>query len=139
VQLRATVLKTHNGDEVLIPNAEVYTTTVTNVSRYDLHRHDIAISLPPQADPLRASASITQALGEIAGIAASPAPAVVAVGFDAQAVKLEVRFWIDERASDTDAVTTAVVAAIHKAIAEPGREGRKGEGEKGRKGEGEKG
>src|SRR5262249_3279177 len=30
VQLRATVLKTANGDEVLIPNADVYTTAITN-------------------------------------------------------------------------------------------------------------
>jgi small conductance mechanosensitive channel len=133
VQLRATVLETNNGDEVLIPNADVYTTAITNMSRYDLHRYDITVSLPPLADPLRVSAALTHELGEIAGIAASPAPAVAATGFDLQAVKLEVRFWVDERASDADAVKTAVIAAIHKAIAEPEGE------EKRRQGDGETG
>src|SRR5215216_4653809 len=36
VQLRATVLKTNSGDEVLIPNADVYSTAIVNASRYDL-------------------------------------------------------------------------------------------------------
>jgi len=50
VQLRATILKTVNGDEVLIPNADVYTTAITNTSRYRLRRHDIPLSLPPTTD-----------------------------------------------------------------------------------------
>src|SRR5262249_35132106 len=119
VQLRATVLKTVNGDEVLIPNADVYTTAITNSSRYQLHRHDILLSLMPTTDLVQARAALIQAVGEIPGVIDSPAPAIVATSIDAQAPKLEVRFWIDESARDVDAVKTAVVAAVHKALEEP--------------------
>src|SRR5689334_616005 len=78
IQLRATVLQTDTADEVLIPNADVYTTAITNRSRYQLRRHDIALTLPPTADLAQTRGAIAQAVGEISGVGASPAPAIVA-------------------------------------------------------------
>ncbi len=122
VQLRATVLKTAHGDEVLIPNADVYTTAITNSSRYQLRRHDIPLRLPPATDLAQMRAALIQAVGEVPGVIDSPAPTIVVTGMNGQAPKLEARFWVDQRASDADAVKTAVVAAIHMAIAPPGDE-----------------
>ena len=129
VQLRATVLKTAHGDEVLIPNADVYTTAITNSSRYQLHRHDIPLTLTPATDLAQTRAALIQAIGEIPGVIDNPVPAIVATSMDGQSPKLELRFWVDERASDVDTVKTGVIAAIHKALAEPGDGG--GEGVKG--------
>jgi len=122
VQLRATVLKTAHGDEVLIPNADVYTTAITNSSRYQLRRHDIPLTLPPATDLAQTRAALIQAVGEIPGVIDNPAPAIVATSMDGQAPKLEVRFWVDERARDVDAVKTGVIAAIQQALAQPGSE-----------------
>jgi small-conductance mechanosensitive channel len=126
VQLRATVLKTANGDEVLIPNADVYTTAITNNSRYRLRRHDIALNLTSGFELDRAGAAIREGMSGIPGIAANPAPTIVATGLEGQAIKLEVRYWIDERASGAEEVRTAVVAAIHRALERPRDEGVKG-------------
>jgi small conductance mechanosensitive channel len=122
VQLRATVLKTVNGDEVLIPNADVYTTAITNTSRYQQRRHDIPLSLTPTTDLAQTRAALIQAVGEVPGVLDTPAPAIVATGMDGHAPKLEVRFWVDERARDVDVVKTAVLEAIQRALAEPGSE-----------------
>lgn len=119
VQLRATVLKTVNGDEVLIPNADVYTTAITNTSRYQQRRHDIPLSLPPTTDLTQTRAALLQIIRNIPGVLVTPAPAIVASGMDGQAQKLEVRFWVDEHASDVDAAKTAVLEAIQRALAEP--------------------
>jgi len=116
VQLRATVLKTAGGDEVLIPNADVYSTAIVNQSRYDLRRHELALTLPPEADLARARAAIAQALAGVPGVAANPAPAVIATGLDGQSVKLEVRFWNDRVGNSEDTVVTGVVAAIRRAL-----------------------
>jgi small-conductance mechanosensitive channel len=117
VQLRATVLKTVNGDEVLIPNADVYGTAIVNQSRYEVRRHDIAVTLPPETDLARARAALALAIADVPGIAAHPAPAVVATGLDGQSAKLEVRFWVDERASSAETVKTGAIAAIRRALA----------------------
>ena len=119
IQLRATVLKTDNGDEVLIPNADVYTTAITNRSRYQLRRHDITLTLPPAADLAYTRAALARAVGEVPGVSSNPAPAIVATGIDGQVPKLELRFWIDEHAGDLDGVKTAVIVAIQEALAEP--------------------
>ena len=118
VQLRATVLKTVNGDEVLIPNADVYTTAITNSSRYQRRRHDIPLSLPPTTDLGRVRSALVRAVEHIREVSDDPAPAIVATGMEGQAPKLEVRFWIDERASDVEAVKTAVIVAIQQALAQ---------------------
>jgi small-conductance mechanosensitive channel len=120
VQLRATVLKTAQGEEVLIPNADVYTTAITNSSRYQLRRHDIPLSLLPTTDLAQARAALIQAVGEVPGVIDNPMPTIVATGMDGQAPKLEVRFWIDQRTSDVDIVKTGVIAAIQQVLEPPG-------------------
>ena len=120
VQLRATVLKTVHGDEVLIPNADVYTTAITNTSRYQQRRHDIPLILMPTTDLAQTRAALILAVGKVRGVLDTPAPAIVATGIDGQAQKLEVRFWADERASDVDGVKTAVLETIQRALVKPG-------------------
>ena len=113
VQLRATVLKTSNGDEVQIPNADVYTTAIVNMSRYNVRRHTITLSVPRETN----LEQIQAALIRVPGVAADPPPAIVGTSFDDASVKIELRFWVDERASRPDAVTTAVIAAAGRALA----------------------
>jgi len=130
VQLRATVLKTANGDEVLIPNADVYTTPITNNSRYQLRRQDIPLSLIPELELAQTRAALARAVQTVAGVVDNPAPAIVATGVDGQAIKLEVRFWVDERASGAEEVRTAVIAAVQKAIERSGDDETRRQGDK---------
>ena len=134
VQLRATVLKTANGNEVLIPNADVYTTAITNHSRYQLRRHDIPLNLTPVPDLARTHAALDRAIQAVPGVVGNPAPTIVAIGIEGPVMKIEVRCWIDERASNVDAVKTAVIAAVQKELVEPGDDketGRPGDKESG--------
>jgi len=126
VQIRATVLKTKDGDEVVIPNADVYTTAIVNSSRYDLHRHTIVVKVPVESDLSRTQATLAQALVGVAGVVANPAPTITATDLDDQAVNLAVHFWIDERASNPDHVRSGVIAAIRRALEQAGGEARKG-------------
>jgi len=127
VQLRATVLKTVNGDEVLIPNADVYTTAITNTSRYQQRRHNIPLTLTATTDLAQTRAALLQAARNVSGVLDKPAPTIIATGMEGQVQKLEVRFWVDERASDADAVKTVVLEAIAEEIGGRGKtEGAKG-------------
>jgi small conductance mechanosensitive channel len=116
VQLRATVLKTTIGDEVLIPNADVYNSAIVNYSRYDLRCHSVSLKAPAGLDLEQARAALEQALGEVPGIADTPPASVVATGLAEAAATLELRFWVDERKHVPDAVKTAVIAAALRAL-----------------------
>jgi small conductance mechanosensitive channel len=116
VQLRATVLKTAAGDEVLIPNADVYNSAIVNMSRYDLHRHTMMLQVPADLDLDRARAALAQALGGVPGVSADPPPSVAATTLDGQAVTVELRFWVDERAIEPGAVAAGVITAARRAL-----------------------
>lgn len=116
VQLRATVLKTRDGDEVRIPNADVYNSAVVNKTRYDLHRHTIILKIPGDLDLAWARATLIQALDTVPGVAANPQPSVVATGLDGTAVTVEVRFWINERAADSGTVTTGIITVTRRTL-----------------------
>src|SRR5262249_23866915 len=118
VQLRATVLKTNDGSEVLIPNADVYNSAIVNLSRYALHRHSVALELPASLDLEHTRAALEQALGDVPGVAADPPPSVVITGLNGKAATVELRLWVDERAHLPDAVTTAALAASRRALAQ---------------------
>jgi small-conductance mechanosensitive channel len=116
VQLRATVLKTEAGDEVLIPNADVYNSAIVNMSRYDLHRHSVALQAPADLDWEQARAALAQAIGAVPGVAGEPPPSAAATTLDGQAVTVELRFWVDERAVEPGAVSTGVLVAARQAL-----------------------
>src|SRR5690606_29964521 len=58
VQLRATIIKTVEGDEVLIPNADVYNSAIVNQSRHALHRHTLNLQLSKEQHFEQAQAAI---------------------------------------------------------------------------------
>jgi small-conductance mechanosensitive channel len=122
VQLRATVLKTEDGDEVLLPNADVYNSAVVNMSRYDLHRHSVVLQVPDDLDLGRARAALMQALGDVPGVVDNPPPSVVATGLDGTAAMIEARFWVDERVASSSTVTTVVITSARRALEQARRE-----------------
>jgi small-conductance mechanosensitive channel len=120
VQLRATVLKTAAGDEVLIPNADVYTTAIVNLSRYEVRRRTITLNVPAEIDLERVDTTLIQVIGDVPGVVADPPPAIIGTSLDGTTVKIEVHFWVDERRSNPDVVTTNVIAAARRALSQAG-------------------
>lgn len=119
IQLRATVLKTVEGDEVFIPNADVYNNALVNKSRYHLHRSVLALHIPRGADLEKVRAGMLKAVAAVPGVVETPAPALVATALDADKISLELRVWINTHQSDPDSVMTAVIGAARAALDKP--------------------
>ncbi len=120
IQLRATVLKTEDGDEVQIPNADVYTTAIVNRSRYNLRRRVVLLRVPREVNLERARPALSQGVAGTPGVAADPPAEVVALDFDEKVLKIELRFWVDERQHDRDTVATEVIGAARRALEKQG-------------------
>lgn len=115
IQVRATVLRTADGDEVLIPNADVYTNAVVNRSRFTLRRRAIAVTLPEGATLEQVRATLPQALVALPRIAAAPQPHVVSTGLADGTPQLELRFWTNTTVDEADeAMTEAIDAVQHQ-------------------------
>jgi small conductance mechanosensitive channel len=116
VSLRATVIRTTDGHEVLIPNADVYSGAITNLTRYPLRRQTIPLVLPLEIDGEAARDALEAALRRVPQIEREPAPVVAATGVTAAEQQFEARFWIKATLPELPAVVSAAVAELQGGV-----------------------
>ncbi len=116
VSLRATMLRTADGHEVLIPNADVFSGTIVNLTRYPLRRHAIPITLPLDADAETARQALMAALAAVPGIEREPPPHVASTAVGMEDQQFEARFWIKSDAAETPAIVSAATLAVQQEV-----------------------
>jgi small conductance mechanosensitive channel len=117
VQLRATIIRTVEGNEVLIPNADVYNSAIVNQTRHALHRHVLDLQLTKEQSFEQAQGLLIQAVSSIPGVAQNPAPQVLATALATQQITVQLHYWIDEHATAPETTTTAVIVAVQRVLA----------------------
>ena len=127
IELRATRMHTYDGRVVLVPNAELFTSRVTNNTASPIRRDSVLVNLAYDADLNAATAAALAAIQATQGVLDEPPPSILVRDLSSTAIVLELRFWTDSRRADFLAtrsrVNSAVVAALraaHVALPEPG-------------------
>ncbi|WP_165423717.1 mechanosensitive ion channel family protein [Ktedonosporobacter rubrisoli] len=114
VQLRATKLHLMSGEEVSIPNAQVFGGIVVNNTFYLERRATIAVTLPEENFvPDETANQIISAFNDIDGVMAEPAPTAMFSSFAEQKITLTVRLWIAQGQLST---LSDVMYALHKRL-----------------------
>lgn len=117
VTIRETLLRTYDGQRVLIPNAQVYTGALEVLTHYPATRSAFRLSLDIDTDLEHARAAVLPALREIAPPGSEPE--LLVVGLDRGALEVEVRVWgapsRADRTKNLDAAMTATVTALRAA------------------------
>lgn len=108
VTVRETLLRTFDGELVLIPNAQVYTSPLTVGTHYPFVRVSFRLDLTPDSD---LGAITTAALPVLQSACEPDAPAadVIAVGAKSGALQVEFRLW-------TASPRAARTAALHRVV-----------------------
>jgi small-conductance mechanosensitive channel len=122
VDLRATEIRTFDGKTVLIPNADVYTSAITNFSREDNRRIDLTIGVACDTDLELARATALDAAAKIDGVLADPAPQVVYNNFGASSIDFTLYFWVNTQENDILEATDQAVVEINTAFVGKGIE-----------------
>lgn len=121
IQTRATMLRTYDSRRIVIPNAELFTNSVTVNTAYDHRRLEYDIGIGYGDDVERAREVMLRAMAGTEGVLADPAPDVLVVGFAASSVTLRARWWIEPpRRSDALDSQDGVLLAIKKALSAEG-------------------
>jgi len=116
IDLRATELRTFDGRVVLIPNAEVFTKPITNITRASPRRVDLSVGIPYGSDLEAARQATLQALNGMAGMVSDPAPSAVFQNFGGSAIDLVVYYWIDTGQTDPLRAKDAGLVAVEAAL-----------------------
>lgn len=120
IVLRATQIRTYDGRQVLVPNADVFTSRVTNNTASPVRRGAVQAYVGYDVDLRRAFDAAREAVRGAPGVMGNPEPAVLVSEFTATEVVLEARFWTDSRRADFVATASAVRQAIVDGLREAG-------------------
>lgn len=113
IQTRATTIRTYDGRRIVIPNAELFTNSVTVNTAFDHRRLEYDIGIGYGDDIDEAKRLILEALSETEGILHEPKPDVIVVALAESTVNLRARWWFQPpRRADALNLQDKVLTAI---------------------------
>lgn len=92
ITLATTMLRTEDGERIVIPNKQIAGEIHTNSYAHRLVEGRVGVAYAD--DPVRAIAAIREALAGVRGVAPRPAPQVGIGGFGDSSIDLDFRFWV---------------------------------------------
>ncbi len=116
IEMRATTLRTSEGEQVIAPNSLVYTGTIINRTRYPTRLFTLTAKVPSSADLDGFAEKLKEEIQSRSDIAKDPPPHVALQPSIDGGLTLEVRYWLDYRRNDPLAVQAAVGQQVYRAL-----------------------
>jgi small-conductance mechanosensitive channel len=119
INIRSTFLKTFDGERVIIPNSDIYSSAVRVRTAFDERRTAFQTGIGYDENVDEGREVILEALESCEQILDEPAPQVLVTSHGDSAVGFDVRYWTDSRKGNVvaarDEVATEVKAALDEA------------------------
>lgn len=116
INFRTTQIRTYQGERILIPNANVFTSAVQVQTAYPSRRTDLGVGVDYNT-PLEDAASLLQGtIEQLDGVLSNPAPEIDLVGFGDSSIDFIVRYWTEPQQAKVRRVQTKAIIAIKKAF-----------------------
>ena len=96
IKIRATVIRTYDGRQVVIPNSDLYTSALTVNTAYKQRRLQLEVGIGYADDINEAKAQIMQALDGSDTVSKNASPTIIAVNLGDSTVDLVIRWFIDD-------------------------------------------
>jgi small-conductance mechanosensitive channel len=120
IQARATLIRTADGFLIVIPNATIYTKTVTIFNSYPARRTAVEFDVGLRDDPESIRHLIKQAVASDSEVLKDPEPDAIFIGFGRGSLCVRVRWWTESKHTDNLGVRDRVVASIKNTLIENG-------------------
>ncbi len=120
IQTRSTLIKTYDGQRVVIPNSEIYTNVITVKTAYRIRRshYDVGVGYGDNLD--QACDIIKNTIINIEGVEKDPEPQVFPWDLAASWVTIRIRWWTDSRRSDVVNIRSHIILNVKKSLDEAG-------------------
>ena len=120
IELRATQIRTYDGRVTLVPNAEVFTSRITNNTADPIRRGNAMLRVGYDADLKRVSQLVPVQVALADGVLASPPPRVRIADLGPSDITLNIAFWTDSQRTDFQDTSSAVRLRLVEALREAG-------------------
>jgi small-conductance mechanosensitive channel len=122
IGVRATQLRKDDGELVLIPNGDMYSSAITIRGAGAERRMILKISIGYDSDVGRVKELVTHVLAGTEGVVAEPKPSAVVTDLSADGVNISMYFWINTDKDKPMQVFDLVATRIKKSLDEAGIE-----------------
>jgi len=117
IGIRASVIRTADGSEIIVPNGSLISSQVTNWTLSDRKRAvEVSVNVAGGADPQRVVGLLKSTAAAHPGVAKEPLPQVYVTNFSAGALTFQLRAWID-RYEDLAQLRSDLSLAVNNALA----------------------
>jgi small-conductance mechanosensitive channel len=117
IGIRASVIRTADGSEVIVPNGSFISSQVTNWTLSDRQRAvEVSVNVVGGTDPQRVVELLKSTAAAHPGVAKEPSPQVYVTNFSAGAVTFQLRAWTD-RHEDWAQLRSDLSVAVNEALA----------------------
>ncbi|MGK7866991.1 mechanosensitive ion channel family protein [Falsiroseomonas sp. E2-1-a20] len=116
IETRATVIRTYDGRDAIIPNADVYSNPVMVNTAHARRRDEYDLGIGYGDDIEAARTGILAAIRDLPEIEADPAPEVLVWELAGSSVNLRIRWWTHPRRIDVVLARSAVLQAVKQAM-----------------------
>ena len=116
IETRATIIRTYDGQNVVMPNSSVYTNAVLVKTAHAKRRSQYDVGIGYGDDIDAACQAICRAMADIDEVQAEPAAEAFPGDLAASWTTIRVRWWTDSRRADVVRVQSRVIRAIKKAL-----------------------
>lgn len=116
IQTRATYLRTYDGRRVIVPNGELYTTSVIVNTAFPQRRWEYDIGIGYSDDIERARGIILRVLEQTEDVSPDPRADVIVVQLAESAVNLRARWWTRSHIADGLVAQDRVLTAVKQAL-----------------------
>ena len=127
IQTRATIIKTYDGRRVVIPNADLFTHSVTVNTALDIRRWEYDLAVHDIRELAQLKSLIINSVSKVQGVLSDPPPEVLVMDLgdpDLNAVKVRVLWWTKaprqhEMLASYDRVLTAIRQTLNRSRVGP--------------------
>jgi potassium efflux system protein len=117
IGIRASIIRTADGSEVIVPNGSLISSQVTNWTFSDRQRAvEISVNVAGAADSQRVVELLKRTATAQSGVSRDPSPQVYVTNFSAGAVTFQLRAWTD-RHQDWTQLRSDLSIAVNEALA----------------------
>jgi len=96
IGIRASVIRTADGSEIIVPNGSFISSQVTNWTLSDRRRAvEVSVNVAGDTDPQRVTELLKSTAAAQPGVVMEPSPQVYVTNFSAGAVTFQLRAWTD--------------------------------------------
>lgn len=116
IDIRDTKIRTYDGERIIIPNSEVFTSAVRVRTAFSVRRTDLAVGVDYNTSLPEAKRILQETIEGVEGVLDSKPAEIDLVGFGDSSIDLIVRYWTNPRQPQVRQVQTRAIIAIKKAL-----------------------